>query len=1062
MSNAVLRITDGTNHIDFVQGAEAQGFFLEEWTPAIAGYKGGGTYKDSPMADGKRLTQRVFDNATEVFTVKARHSNQDTLIRETQDLRRLLEKAADYWCSDWQDEPVWLEAKGRNETNTRYAIVMSGKMETDDNPYSGAFFQRLCKAAMDGLTIAVERGHWQNHPPTEYECQEIAAYQNWSPDNWAVRDNAPTTIVYDIIRLANGYLLACETNIIYRSTDNGVTWPTATVSPTGIIYCMAQALDGDIFAASADGIWRSQDNGDNWASMTAARNTHGPNTLIVDENGVLWLVDEGSGIYSSNDDGANWTARITGLAEPTSCMSIFRGSTAYYLGIYSLGPHSIALCPNPLTTAWTLCNTYLQGLKVYSFYEPGDGYIYAGCNSLILRNLIASDPTTSIEWATSSTGFTAEIWDFFQDILGTYYATGSANILESQDMIVWASRSIGAATLFYTLNSSVAGTYLYAGENGDIWVKRLLPLSMGIETPTCNDQIYTANKHNQANITHIKVFDATGAGSYTTIFSPVPTVLPWNLLAPGPEIGDITYFGCDTTVTDSGPFSSLVLDIGTAGTGYTIVWKYCTNPAGPVFSTLTVQDNTVNTGIVFGNTGVNSVHWRQPSNWVIGAVDGVTGYWISAEVTAIPAALTIPTQQNRYIYSVVWPFVEIDELDIVGDIPAGIKMENQIQSDKSGPGAGTTPAAITNLPNLYDNRLICGLRTYNRGITFSAFLNCSNEQNPAGVTCSAGTNTTFLVVGTDATIVRAVTGVCTLYNPTALETMANRTTFVLSTSVARDYYGTFHCFLRCQQTFGTPGDIGIRLVINTGSGGVTYTGETKYLTTLNDNQLIDFGQINIPASSVLKYTEIGDQAQISIQASAASGTPNLYMYDLILIPTDEWAGDFVDGANTTDSTLENGKYLEVDSISYPKYDRRSIIKNVGSDFVSTIWENISSGPAMLQANKKQRLWFLSARYYMSLGTMTSAGPDTATLTDTAASFINEGVVPGMTVFNTTDGTSSLVIAVTGATTLTTSGITWNANDVYYIITNNMISEPYVCHSIQIDKVERYLSMRGDR
>ena len=61
---AILRITDGTTIIDLL--SPTTGFHLAGWEPAIAQYKGGGMFSNSPLADGRRLVDRHFDNVIDI------------------------------------------------------------------------------------------------------------------------------------------------------------------------------------------------------------------------------------------------------------------------------------------------------------------------------------------------------------------------------------------------------------------------------------------------------------------------------------------------------------------------------------------------------------------------------------------------------------------------------------------------------------------------------------------------------------------------------------------------------------------------------------------------------------------------------------------------------------------------------------------------------------------------------------------------------------------------------------------------------------------------------------
>jgi hypothetical protein len=130
----VLRITDGTDSVDLLD--EASGFYCTDWQPAAHDIKSRGVWQDSPLVDGRRLVMRKRENALEKLTLQVRGFGQDTLIRKTQDLRRLLEKAATYWTTDWQTEMVWIEAQGAYETNLRYGLIH------DRQPVRGHIQQR--------------------------------------------------------------------------------------------------------------------------------------------------------------------------------------------------------------------------------------------------------------------------------------------------------------------------------------------------------------------------------------------------------------------------------------------------------------------------------------------------------------------------------------------------------------------------------------------------------------------------------------------------------------------------------------------------------------------------------------------------------------------------------------------------------------------------------------------------------------------------------------------------------------------------------------------------------
>ena len=443
---------------------------------------------------------------------------------------------------------------------------------------------------------------------------------------------------------------------------------------------------------------------------------------------------------------------------------------------------------------------------------------------------------------------------------------------------------------------------------------------------------YITNKRNTANITHIFWYDAS-----VPAFSPnlMHAALPYNLLPVVPAVGDIVYFGINTAWVDSGPFCSLVFDIGTAQTDITgIDWEYWTAPWGG----LTVQDNTnadgAMTGVAFDTAGVNSVHWKQQPGWFTTTVNGITGYWVRAIVTGIGAAPSPPTQQNRDVYSIVWPYAEIQAAAIGGDIPAlaRVMVENQ-----SSYGA-----------NLYAQQVTAGLRSMSRGENFTAYINLCNEQNPDGLTVTAVGSTTFVV---DAD---APTGVSAHYNPVGVEAMGDEIDIVFSDALAPHFYGQFRAYLRGDRNGGAAGDFSAQLEIAFGTPYLTDVVTSNH--TAADYAVLDMGKIDLGPTGSLAAGDDTFSSSITVRLANSNAAPgDFFLYDLILIPVDEWAA----GCSYTDPVryLERTRYLDIDAVGHPKNTHRCFIRNVSGDAIRTNWIANAPGPPMLQANARQRLWF---------------------------------------------------------------------------------------------------------
>lgn len=646
---AVLKITDGTNEIDLLS---LPGLLLEAWRPAVPQDKGGGTFQQSPLSAGRQLVAGEPDNWIESFAFKVQGESQDEAIAQVRKLRAVLEKAKFYWKTDWQNEPVWIEAKASCETNTRYAHIMTGYVPEDENPFEQPFgMVNSKKSVMDDMTLIVEHTGWT--------------------------ETAPGT-----------------------ST--------------------AVAIDGT------------------------------------------------------------------------------------------------------------------------------------------------------------------------QDFDGLTYGRAS----------------------------------------------------------TTTKEVYISNHQNTANLTHIFVNDGG-------VFGPnlLGIGVPYALLPAVPAVGDIVYFGIDTLVADSGPFTSLVFDLQTAQADVTgITYEYWN---GAAWTALTVMDNTnadgAMTGVAFDTTGVKSVHWTN-TNMSTEVVNGVTAWWLRARVTAIGAAPTAPIQQNRDVYAIVRASVTIDNLQVGGDVPALANVKIFDVSDRDGSGGAA--------PDLYQTRAIVGVRSVYRGADFTPFLFVTNFQNPAGVTV---TYPGAIFAATPAPTLSANGRVAAATAAYALTDVIN---IQLNAALMAQYYGKFRVFarpVRFAATGAVDVDFTFRLKATAGSGSEpTYSDLTSVTVpaAVTGTDVIDLGTIEI--GSGLTGAELGDSTALTIQASSSDASGLVNISDIVLMPVDEFAADVASTSTDTDSYLQRGTYLEIDSIRNPSLNLRTLLFNTTNQ-VRCRYRTIANGRCMLQANTDQKLWFLFLR-----------------------------------------------------------------------------------------------------
>lgn len=493
---------------------------------------------------------------------------------------------------------------------------------------------------------------------------------------------------------------------------------------------------------------------------------------------------------------------------------------------------------------------------------------------------------------------------------------------------------------------------------------------------------YVRNAHLPANLTDIYIWDqglaAWDANNYMDVAVPYP-------FFPGPVVNDAIYFGSDTAVANGGWFNSLVYDIFPVQFDLDIDWEYCTNAVGPVFSALPTQDNTnadgnapggVKAGQPFDTTGVNSVHWDSPGvlgNWVpclIGPGAGITGYWVRAIITGIGGAPVSPQQRNRDIYTISWPYADIYTDETGGQVPSRLKLylTNQSTSNLDNVGSARTIDG-------HANRVIVGLRSYDRGANFTAYLLCTTGTQQWANIVFVNAGGAAFVVDIDSSVGYALQRVVG-----GIEGWAARGEFRLGTPVSDHFYGRYHAYLRAYHAAGVLGSTRVRLGARFGSGAdyriVTDPVVFAGVGANYRRQLLDMGELVIGSPGVITTADEYEWTNITIETECTDGGGGtVRFYELILIPIDEWAAEFKDiGLNpysttvpySRNSSLHYNSYLNADSLANPKAQLRGLLSESGTDDITSSWLTRGNGPAILQTSGRQRLWFLTESNALSI------------------------------------------------------------------------------------------------
>lgn len=477
------------------------------------------------------------------------------------------------------------------------------------------------------------------------------------------------------------------------------------------------------------------------------------------------------------------------------------------------------------------------------------------------------------------------------------------------------------------------------------------------------DEWRIANHRNQANITRIYVYDA--APVIWTLFSP-GTALPWTLLPAIPATGDIIYFGIDSALANSGPFTNLVFDITSVavwGGAANFTWEYYNGAAWVTIPHFFDELGTVAAGPVwqsFGNLGVQSLHWLTPTDFSVVAVNGVNGYWIRARLTLGGGAVTPPIQGNRIIYSATWNSVHINEDQLNGDIP------NLLQINVRGPSwSYLMNTALSKLLGHF-NRLIVGARSSNRG-PFTSIINYADTQNAwpvfTTVNCMSARSTFAAMITSPS-----CTGRCVSYNPAgAAVPMATEVRFLTVATTGGQFKGTYHAFLRYNYTTGGAGQTKVRLRFFTDVYANDYfqtptfdlAVDPGFIGAGNTAQVLDLGRVYFPGGDAPWKRDIY-QAYIDTQVYHTTAAACLVTFgDLILIPVDEWMCDTEENVNSLSTTfraIERDSQLHIDSAVYPKYPLVSLLGEnqfgtSSSQYLQSQYCIYSPTPAHLQPHK---------------------------------------------------------------------------------------------------------------
>jgi len=479
--------------------------------------------------------------------------------------------------------------------------------------------------------------------------------------------------------------------------------------------------------------------------------------------------------------------------------------------------------------------------------------------------------------------------------------------------------------------TSVAGGEVYFD---DIQACRLFGIEDSIEPS------FVANKSNQANLTHIYLNSGAAWSN-----NKMDVTASW--IVNGGTAADYTLFGISATAPDSGPFNSLVFDLidysKDSAAVNDLIWEYWN---GGAWATLTVMDHTddgTNGPMSNPDIGVLSVHWEPPADWATKAENGVTAWWVRLYINSMTGVFFPHHAEQRadtIVYTVTWPFIEVNGQDVGGDIDALAEMIFANKSD------GASPIATTEMAY---QRLVMGLRDLTRGDDFNAYINVSDIQQPSHIaTAVSGVDTVWTNFN------NSPTGRIAVYSSAGASGLADEVTITIDGKHAWQYFGLYRVYMRVRLT-GT--QVYNNLII---TPGPAVRIDTAGVHQLVDYAVLDFGILSIPGGSHAP-SDIYDDITITLQLGCAGLVTAYKIFDLIFIPADQAIYDFLGLTNQVilgNDTTHGWTQLDMDSARNPKKTFRTLRQKQSDDSLVDVWTHSVNRPMILKPNKSQKIWVM--------------------------------------------------------------------------------------------------------
>lgn len=334
-----------------------------------------------------------------------------------------------------------------------------------------------------GITAGSDKGLYQGY----------LGGKSWKKFGSPFSNNA----IVSIVRI-DTTIFAASTSTVFRSTDRGVTWTSASSGITAGNVINALAVNGTtLVAATAMGIFRTTDLGASWIQTRTNTLYTELSTSISASNGKIYVTNQNGGVnagkdtvYRSTDNGVTWVNVKNNLPSSVYGQYVMAyGDTVFY----GMAGDGIYRSTNA-GQSWQVDTVGLWNKRTISGFIDGN-VLYSGASSEYGGNggLYVSTNggnTWTKKFHPLSTGVVNDMQRIGNAILVSYNTATDRGVFRSVDggrswqrlslTVQLSGMTVKGSRIFAGAFSSFAGGLMMSADSGATWN----PVNTGLPTAT--------------------------------------------------------------------------------------------------------------------------------------------------------------------------------------------------------------------------------------------------------------------------------------------------------------------------------------------------------------------------------------------------------------------------------------------------------------------------------------------------------------------------------------------------------------------------------------------------